>query len=402
MPQAGQMLIPWEESIQISPFHRITRTEIKLDVGDAHYMSGSAEGRKFFLSKVQVESLAAAADISIVESTRLPSGNENIVHWQVVAEIHSSDGRVRKVTRTYELDLRRKEEDGVDGSYIIQARQRKMAQMEKIMSNPNKRKPWQPPVDDKEAWLDWVEKGAFEDWVMTNRHRIRRAETGAELAAIRTVLKIKSTYTESELQKPFYVYRAEVDYQKALQYGGQVGELARATLGASFAHNLGLPEGQVSALLDAMGAPAKAEEDEESKDLMPADNEDIEKLESEMLAIGFPSRAVCDRRSVEIFNYPLSGLTKRHVKIMRESLKINADASGKIPDDELDGFREHIRQVMQLAYAQGCTIEEVMEEKYWNMIYAEPAEEEEPEPEDAEQLAPKAEDEITDTQEKAE
>jgi len=372
MPIDGHLIVSRGETIKLTPFHDIKLVEVNLKAADGHHMSGYQDSAKYMLAKPQVEELSAALKVSLVDSEEVPvpdhiTGRENILRWRVTV-VEGVSRQQRRITKTYELDMRLKDVDGVDGSYIQLARMRKK-DAEAKAKDKKKAKYGMPRLDDpQEVWDEWVEKGAMKEWMMTNRHRVRRAETGASLAASRTLLSIKSTYTQAELAKPFVIVQSKLNFEKALQYGGVVGDMALKTLGASFTKQLGLPEAMVAGLLEGakLGDPSH---DLGPEDLFPADEEEVENLVSDMVAAGFPNRAACDQRTIDIFDIPMSQLTKRHVNLIIEYVELSAAAKASLDEDDFDSYREEIKEVMRVCYSKGSTIYDIIPLDLWDKIH---------------------------------
>lgn len=376
MPVDGQLIVPRGETMRLSPFHDVELIQVNLRKEDSHKMGWSSrDGTKYMLSKPQVEELGSALEISFPISEPLPvedyvTGRENIIRWKAGVSAVGTSGKERSVTKTYELDMRLKDVDGVDGSYIILARMRKRDAERKAKDNPEHNHfKGMPKLDaPQEEWDKWVEEGAMKEWKMTNRHRVRRAETGASLAAARTLLNIKSTYTEKELAKPFIVVHSEVNYMRALEYGGVVGDMARAVIGASFTKQLGLQPDVVAGLLESTKEERKVEGPE---DLFPATEEEIENLISDMVAAGFPNRAACDQRSIDIFEEPMSKLTKRHTSLMREYVELSAQAKDQLTADEFEDYKTEIKDTMRVCYSNGSSIYDLINLELYDRIHPE-------------------------------
>lgn len=373
MPIDGHLIVPRGQTIKLTPFHDVRLVEVNLKPGDGHYMSGYQDTAQYMLAKPQVEELSAALEVSLTDSEEVAvpdhiQGRENIIRWRVTAIAEGTTGKQRRITKTYELDMRLNDVDGVDGSYIQLARMRKR-DAETKAKDKKETKYGMPKLDDpQEVWDEWAEKGAMKEWMMTNRHRVRRAETGASLAASRTLLNIKSTYTKSELARPFIIVQSELNFEKALQYGGIVGDMALKTLGASFTRQLGLPEVMVAGLLESvkLGDPS---EDLGPEDLFPAGEEEIENLISDMVAAGFPNRAACDQRTIDIFDMPMSQLTKRHVNLIMEYVELSATAKAKLDSGDFDSYKEEVKEVMRVCYANGSTIYDIIPLDLWDKIH---------------------------------
>jgi hypothetical protein len=220
-----------------------------------------------------------------------------------------------------------------------------------------------------EEWDAWIEEQAMKDWTMTYRHKTARAETGAALRAMRRLLRIKPTYNEKELTEPFRVYRIEADLSGALQYGGQVGEMARKLIGASLSRQLGIDVESISGLL-SLPAGEEISKKEGPEDLLPATEEEIADLEERMLGAGYPNREKCDESTMALFDLPLSQLTKRHVGVILESLELRRIAKEREFDDgEMREFMDSVRATMTVAFADGIEIVDILEREWWERLF---------------------------------
>lgn len=372
MPQQGHLIVPATEEFRLYPFQKIQRIAVVLKNEDAHQIGGYGDDADFMLSKSQVEELGSARDVSIVDSKMLESKHENIILWQVTIEAEGANGRPRQVKKTYELDLRIREIDGVDGSYIVEAIGRARIQAGKAKAEPSKYyKAWTDYPDEEappEEWEKWIRDQAMKSWTMTNRHRVSRAETGASLRAMRTMLKIKSSYKKKDFQIPWIIIRQETDWERAIAYGGPVGEMAMKMLGISMTRQLGLSDTTVAGLLEGVKIDRKVE-DVSPKDLFPAEEEEIEVLVDVMVKAGFPNRAACDQRTMDLFDLPVSQLTRRHVNIMHEYVHLSAVAKDNLEPEEFIEYREQIKAVVQICYAEGSMIEDTISQELWDTIH---------------------------------
>jgi len=277
MPTSGHMVVPWEEKIHLTPVHRIQRAQVWLDPEHAHWMSGKSGERDLMLSKTQLEAISEAAGIEFIESSPLPTEHPAKIVWQVRGVIEGADGKKKEIVRTYPLDMRTKERDGVDGGYILLARQRQREKYEKTKRYKNNPSGDQPPLSNEKAWEEYIERKAMADWTMTFRHAESRAETGAQLRIIRSKCRIRNTYQEKEFEQPCVVYRAEVDVTRALQAGGPMAEMAFKLMGAAMTRSFGLTETAVAGLLEGVTTAGNGVVEQE--DLLNATDKEIEDLE---------------------------------------------------------------------------------------------------------------------------
>jgi NTP pyrophosphatase (non-canonical NTP hydrolase) len=154
----------------------------------------------------------------------------------------------------------------------------------------------------------------------------------------------------------------------AIQAGGEVGRMAQRNLGLVMGRFLGIP---ADIALEGMGAPeANQLPEPTNSDFLPAPDEEIAEIEQLMLEAGFKERRSIDYRVREIFDVSLSQLTRRHARIMREYLEIGQAAQGNIKDkEEMAKFTQHLYQVMRLCYNTDQTIEEEIEQVWWDTAH---------------------------------
>jgi hypothetical protein len=363
------MIVPWQETIRIQPYHRVTRTVVRLDPEDAHWLSGSKGNRQLMLAKMQLETLAEAGGMTTVVSEPVTTPHEEITMWHFVGEYTGADGDKKRVDKHYELDMRTKDRDEKDGGYIMFARSQAWSKVEKIKRFPERQhKTGMPALDDDEGWKKWVEARARKEWEQTYRHRTRLAETGAMLAAYRSAFNLKGVYDEADFAIPWAIYRVEFDMAAAIQSGGEVGRMAQRSLGLVMGRFLGIP---ADVALEGLGAPeANQLPEPANSDFLPAPDDEIDEIERLMIEAGFKERRAIDYRIREIFDVSLSQLTRRHARIMREYLEIGQVARENIKDkEEMAGFVQHLYQVMRLCYNTDKTIEEEIEQVWWNAAH---------------------------------
>lgn len=165
---------------ELSPYHSVRYFQVEISPdprdGDVYQESG-----QLALRKRALDMLSDAA--GIVWDTRNCRRIDNLkdddlVIFQVVGGIRRPDGTVKAVTGTKEINLRDLERTSKED----------IAAGGKGMS--------------------------VKELGQIRKHKTRLAETKAYLAAMRSLMKIKSTYTEAELRKPFVVAQVFVDPTK--------------------------------------------------------------------------------------------------------------------------------------------------------------------------------------------
>lgn len=372
MPQRVHAIIPWQETVILPDFYKLHRTEVRLDPEHAHWMSGKRGSRQLLLSRSQLDMLAEAAGITTIQSEPDHDFDNDIYTHRYVGEYEGSGGRTIRLDRHYTLDMRTMDRQGVDGGYILFARSQAKTRAEKIRKWPKDNwKQGMPTLDpyDEDEWEKWIEARAMADWTMTFRHVTAKAETGAQLRAIRQACNVRGTYHEDEFSMPWAVYRMEFDIQRALLAGGTIGEMAQVQLGAAMTKMLGLPESLASQIVESVGTERTQALPEPSRDLLQASQGEIDQLEEIMKEAGFKDRGQMDRRAMDIFGVSLSQLTVRHVSIMKEAAALAKTAKENIDPEEMPKFSDHLNRIMQVCYTLGATIEAEIEQQWWDRAH---------------------------------
>lgn len=360
MPQNANLILPSEQVVALSPVHTLTKTEVNLEPADAHNIGG-----KKFLSKAQVENLGNAAGLRITESIRLDSEETDVILWQAAGEISKPDGQTLSKRSTYALDLRYKERNGMDGAVMLSLLATRLDKARDVRAGTKDHTKGMPPKDAEwKEWERWARDGALSEIMVMDRYRIQRAETGACLRVARSLLNIKAIYTESELKRPFVVYRATFDVLKAMRLGGRWAQMAERGLGLAFGQQLGLSEASIAGLLKA---PVEAEEEVKTGLVLLTETE-VTELEAFLVEHGLKNRRTADEFSKKIFDQPLSALDARQAALLREMISLSEDAK-KVGLDTSDEFKQHVREMVSLAYAEGGQIVEVMDQVWYDKLY---------------------------------
>lgn len=387
MPQNAFLVLPSEQVVALSPVHTITKTEVRLNPADSHYLSGGGDNIQVMLSKSQIEQLMAAANLTIIESKMLYN-EDNKIMWQVTGEIEQANGDRRRIIKSYELDLRHKERDGEDGTVIRVLLANRWSDVDKARKDSKKKKWWMPKSLEPSEELDRVvREGALRELEMMDRHRLARAETGATLRVGRSALSIRSSYDKKELETtPFIVYRASFDVMRAIKMGGQLGQQATKMLSMALGRQLGIDTNSpgIAALL-----AAESGGDEENEEVIdsfrPLSDEEVSSLATMMEERGM-NRSLADRWSNEIFKQALSGLTPGHIPVIEEYIDIvDAVNKAEIEKGKMAEIISHTRQLLNFAYANSMPIVDLMEAEYYNMIFPQEEEAEEEVNEEAEE-----------------
>lgn len=234
-----------------------------------------------------------------------------------------------------------------------------------------------PPANaTPEELLEWCREKAMRQVIQKDRHKIRLAETGAQLALTRKVCSLKSSYKREELEKPFVIYRVTVDFRKALAMGGQVGQKVLDVLSSALSTQLGVQP------IEAKASLPSPEELKlmSSEDFETLTDDEADSLVEDMLAAGFRSRAVADRKTQELFGSTVSNLTKRHATLIRELIELSGKANEVLDGQEARLCVAHLSEMANLAYLDGISIADAMEQGWYDKMF--PKEEEEGEAEE--------------------
>ena len=373
MPQDANLILPSAQVVALSPVHKIIKKTVNLDPDDSHWLGGSGDSERRMLAKAQIEDLFNNAGGEITQSTPLPTDHPNIVRWQCQGTIKTPDGTTLSRYGSYSLDLRYTERpDDCDGTLMQALYSTRVSKAKDIVEGSKK---WYKGMPEKDAdwadWLKWARDGALTEIRQIDRFRDQRAESGAMLRVCRQLLSLKSNYTRKEIERPWIVYTATFDMSKAMQLGGHFGDMATRAFSGMLVSNLGLSQEYANQLLlSAQNAPAK----EVRTDLLLLNDQERDELEKLMLDNGWKDRRLIDQWMEKLFGESFSSVTKRHAALITESLKIMNDASERMKDwtpDSVSEFKEHIRNCTVLAFSQGESIVEVMDQEWYDLIYGE-------------------------------
>jgi len=174
----------------ISPYHALRTVQVEISPNPRDGMaykvgSENVNGQwidRLALSKVALLQLGDAAGVRWypTECKRLDNmSNPLYVSYQVVGAIRRPDGSWFTIKATKELDLEVIREE-------IKAEQVKKGERDRLTPEA-------------------IETKVQAEWIQRRKHKVALCETGAYNRALRMLLKIKSTYTAAELQKPFIV-----------------------------------------------------------------------------------------------------------------------------------------------------------------------------------------------------
>jgi hypothetical protein len=187
-------LLPSETILgSVAPTHRVTIEVVNISPdpkdGDVYPLSNfGGNDNEFSLAKPAIDRLTGLAGVSFDEVIQVDDGtNPKKVKFRAVGYIKKPDGTKRYEVASYELDLENEEN-------IVRKAMQKKAD-EKNWSEDRKRK--------------WVESKVEDTMLRYQKHKVRRADTGARLACARQLLALKNKYTREELRNPFVVARID-------------------------------------------------------------------------------------------------------------------------------------------------------------------------------------------------
>jgi hypothetical protein len=376
MPQDANLVLPATQVIAFSPVHTITKKTVILDPEDCHDIGG-----KKMLSKPQIMELLNNANGKITKSFPLPSDHPDIASWQCSGEIKTPDGQTLAQTQSYTLDMRYKERPNeVDGSLMNAILLNKLRAARKIKNGSWKWSKGMPKKDAEWAeWAEWARDGALTELKQIDRFRTQRVETGAMLRVARALLNLKSTYKEEEVKRPWIVYSATFDMTKAMKVGGPFAEMAKRAFSGVLSQSLGLSQEYANQMLLSAESAVEGEGEQADEDLFLLNEEEREKLANLMLENGWKDRRQIDKWMGDLFGESFSSVTVRHRRLIIESFEILYDASENMANwnsETVSEFKEHLRYCMVLAFAEGTSIVEVMDQRWYDVIYNTRTEEE--------------------------
>jgi hypothetical protein len=349
MPQDANLILASSQTVQLSPFHKMTKTEVVVDPKDSHTIEGG-----LMLSKPQVEAIANAAGVRTIESRKLDgSVQEGVITWQAVVELTKPDGDKLQERGSYTLDVRYAEVHGADGARMQMAIQRKLKDTS--------------PSNPMEERLAKARSLALSEIQTMNQFLTQRAESGAVLRAMRRVLSLKMKYNKQELERPFVVYSARVDATKMLAAGGTMAEQAQRMILGNLADTLGVDASKL--LTAAVNTAIAAERVEDTNRTMLGG--ELEELEKFMAAeFGRKDRQAVDAFTMSLFGIPASDLMPIHDAIIREMAEHLHAAAASLKGEELDAFKHHLKDIVQLAVATQDTLANLMEQTWHERLYA--------------------------------
>lgn len=180
------------------PFgHRPTIESVQLSANPDDRDVYKQQGGGLSLTAQALKKFANALNVRWLGGQVLPTSTEECLQYRAIASCKSLDGTWRQVERDYELDLTVRSEE-------MYVRYEEKARY--FFSNKPK-----APVDfraqTKEEAIDWAKEKTRIDMIQIRKHKLSRAQTGAQLRCIRDLAQVKAVYTPQELSKPFVVLK---------------------------------------------------------------------------------------------------------------------------------------------------------------------------------------------------
>jgi len=229
------VLVPTMTIQEISPLHKpiVEIVKISANPKDKEVYEPVRGTGEWAFTAVALQKIAYAAGITWNwnGSKRVDDGSDpDIVSYRMVAAVKKEDGTWREQVADYTLDLKVIEEE-VTSLYKKKA---------EVLSKEGKR-PW-----TEDAKRDYVEAGVRRDMLQKRKFRFQLAQTGAMNRVIRKILGLKSTYSQSELAKPFVVPKIafhpninDPEIRRMLMKQGSIA--AREIFGVGYGISAGLP-----------------------------------------------------------------------------------------------------------------------------------------------------------------
>lgn len=210
----GNLLMPTTSITQVSPWHQMAVTEVKIsaDPADGEVFKQAAKASRekikgewqtifveqFSLGKVALMKIAQAAGITWDYNQCGPVNvSRDYVLYKAVGMLRLPAGNWQVIPATKEIDISVIEDE------LMEQNLKKAAELANSGNQKDKAK--LQDMTEKE-WAERQTKSALIQW---RKHKLARAETGAMERVIRAALSMKQTYTAIELAKPFVVPRID-------------------------------------------------------------------------------------------------------------------------------------------------------------------------------------------------
>lgn len=226
-PEKYNILVPTTTTIQVNPLYSIRLVEVRGDPnpngGDVFRVGSRTEDGVtidlFSPQKPLVERLANAAGVVFHPTEcRLVKRTPRYAYYTAVGARRMPSGEWSVAPGSKEIDLEVIEDEmrlqyeqkcsdaGFDASKKYKGEWVKETVRPKGKPAYDKNKYIVAP-EDRERFISDMTRANMIQW---RKNMVHRAETGAKLRVIRSLIGMKSTYTQNELQKPFVI--ATVDF----------------------------------------------------------------------------------------------------------------------------------------------------------------------------------------------
>lgn len=227
-PTQKNILLPTQTLQQISPWHAVRTSEVKIDpnpdngevfkVGSKQDKNGNWEDT-LYIAKPGCFKIAQAAGIVWNWNACGPIGNptRDYVIYKAVGAMRLPDGSWQPITAHKEIDIPTIEEE-VRVQYVKKANGALNGEKDTYKGEWKKYKITNKNGEEYEKngyFLREDEKARYitdkthSDIIQWRKNKLGRAESGAMLRVIRAALGMKSSYTRAELEKPFVVPRID-------------------------------------------------------------------------------------------------------------------------------------------------------------------------------------------------
>jgi len=206
--EGANLLMPTTNITQVSPWHQMSVTEVKVDPnpdnGEVFPVEsksiitdrGTEYVKQFCLSKVALMKIAQAAGIVWNHTECRPiTVSKDYVLYSAVGAIRLPAGNWQIIPAKKEIDLTVIYDEILD-------RNLKTA----LKNNKSEKDKYKLEGMSPMEWAEMKTRSAMIQW---RKHKLARAETGAMERVIRAALSMKQAYTLEELSKPFVVPRID-------------------------------------------------------------------------------------------------------------------------------------------------------------------------------------------------
>lgn len=202
-PNEVNLLVPSQSVQQISPYHVLRVSEVKINPdpngGEVFKVGSRGFGDKkedlLALAKPALRKISQAAGIIWSPQGREIEHSRNYVTYKAIGAIKMPDGTLDPYDAQKTIDLEA-EEEKVYESQLNKAYE---------YSNDKKKVEYLKGLTPEQ----WAHHKTRSEMIQRRASMHERAESGAKNRVIRDILSVKSTYTPKELSKPFVVPRID-------------------------------------------------------------------------------------------------------------------------------------------------------------------------------------------------